>query len=66
MELLSNDILQTVNTTVDYSEQLDQLLVAVNSLLDVSNNVLGVNFVFLNFFILFGICTLIYLFFKNF
>ena len=66
MELLSNDILQTVNTTVDYSEQLDQLLVAVNSLLDVSNNVLGVNFVFLNFFILFCICSLIYLFFKNF
>lgn len=66
MELLSNDILETVNTTVNYSEQLDQILESVNGLLDVSNNVLGVNFVFLNFFILFGICTLIYLFFKNF
>lgn len=66
MELLSNDILETVNTTVNYSEQLDQILESVNGLLDVANNVLGVNFVFLNFFILFGICTLIYLFFKNF
>lgn len=66
MELLFNDMLETVNNTVNYSEQLDQLLETVNSLLDVSNNVLGVNFVFLNFFILFGICALIYLFFKNF
>ena len=66
MELLSTEIIETVNTTVNYSDQLDQLLETVNSLLDVSNNVLGVNFVFLNFFILFGICTLIYLFFKNF
>ena len=49
MELLSNDILETVNTTVNYSEQLDQILESVNGLLDVSNNVLGVNFVFLNF-----------------
>ena len=66
MEFLSNDILETVNTTVNYSEQLDQILESVYGLLDVANNVLGVNFVFLNFFILFGICTLIYLFFKNF
>lgn len=66
MELLSTEIIETVNTTVNYSDQLDQLLETVNSLLYVSNNVLGVNFVFLNFFILFCICTLIYLFFKNF
>lgn len=57
---------ETVNTVVDYSEQLNQVIESVDSLLNVSNNILGVNFVFLNFFILFGICSLIYLFFKNF
>lgn len=57
---------ETVNTVVDYSEQLNQVIESVDSLINVSNNILGVNFVFLNFFILFGICSLIYLFFKNF
>lgn len=57
---------ETVNTVVDYSEQLNQVLESFDSLINVSHNILGVNFVFLNFFILFGICSLIYLFFKNF
>lgn len=57
---------ETVNTVVDYSEQLNQIIESVNDLVNVSNNILGVNYVFLNFFILFGICSLIYLFFKNF
>lgn len=57
---------ETVNTVVDYSEQLNQVLESFDSLINISNNLLGVNFVFLNFFILFGICSLIYLFFKNF
>ena len=57
---------ETVNTVVDYSEQLNQVIESVDGLINVSNNILGVNFVFLNFFILFGICSLIYLFFKNF
>lgn len=56
----------TVNTVVDYSEQLNQVLESFDGLINVSNNILGVNFVFLNFFVLFGICSLIYLFFKNF
>ena len=57
---------ETVNTFVDYSEQLNQVLESFDGLINVSNNILGVNFVFLNFFVLFGICSLIYLFFKNF
>lgn len=57
---------ETVNTVVDYSEQLNQVIESVDGLINVSNNILGVNFVFLNFFILFGICSLIYLFFRNF
>lgn len=57
---------ETVNTVVDYSEQLNQVLESFDSLINVSHNILGVNFVFLNFFILFGVCSLIYLFFKNF
>lgn len=61
--LVSTD---TVNTVVDYSEQLNQVLESFDGLINVSNNILGVNFVFLNFFVLFGICSLIYLFFKNF
>ena len=61
--LLSTD---TVNTVVDYSEQLNQVIESVDGLINVSNNILGVNFVFLNLFVLFGICSLIYLFFKNF
>lgn len=62
-EILSTE---TVNTVVDYSEQLNQVIESVDGLINVSNNILGVNFVFLNFFVLFGICSLIYLFFKNF
>ena len=57
---------ETVNTVVDYSEQLNQVIESVDGLINVSNNILGVNFVFLNLFVLFGICSLIYLFFKNF
>lgn len=63
MQLLTEE---TFNTVVDYSEQLNQLVESVNSLINISNNVLSVNFVFMNLFILFGICSLIYLFFKNF
>lgn len=57
---------ETINTVVDYSDQLNQLLVSLENLINVNNNILGVNYLFLNFFVLFGICTLIYLFFKNF
>lgn len=57
---------ETVNTVIDYSEQLNQIIESVDGLVNISNNLLGVNYLFLNFFILFGICSLIYLFFKNF
>ena len=57
---------ETVNTVVDYSEQLNQIVSSVENLVNSSNNILGVNYLFLNFFILFSICSLIYLFFKNF
>lgn len=55
--LLTNT--ENISTVIDYSNQLNQLI-------DISNNILAVNFVFLNFFVLFCICSLIYLFFKNF
>lgn len=57
---------ETVNTVIDYSEQLNQILESFDSLININNYILNVNFLFLNFFVLFGICSLIYLFFKNF
>lgn len=48
-----------VNTFVDYSEQLTQLI-------DISNSILSVNYVFMVIFILFCVCALFNIYFRNF
>ena len=48
-----------VNSVVDYSDQLTQLI-------DISNNILCVNYIFLVFFILFCACAFFNLYFRNF